>query len=322
MLARSRMSVRATILTMSVGLVGAVLAGSPSAAAAPVAASLQIQAGTDISATSWSEPDWCAARAPLDDLRATYRPETLKATLIEIAQRRYPPGVAVFADAPQKAIAKYLETGVDEEQYDSGIFGWLFGGLVHEMGHEWDSSHRSTFTTDTYRFFDDRIYRTAAVRTFPRSEILTRHPNPANDLYKRYLRGTGGGGGINSLLEEFVQYVHQLAASHCVADFPPELIAAEEVPGEYTYLEDRDAVLTFMWYLETYLAIARDEHPRDYRKIVKARGLRTAILDTWRRAEYWLAKTTPAPPGTISAELEQRIRQPQNIREIQLLADR
>ena len=310
----------ATVIVAAMSMAGTLVATGPSHAAEAAGVRTTMPADVDISAASWSEPDWCADRKSLEDLQASYRPATLKATLIEIAKRRYPPGVAVFADAPQKAIAKYLETDLDAEDYSTRSLGWLFSGLVHEMGHEWDGTHRSNGYT--YRFFDDRVYRTAAIRTFPRSEILARYPNQSGNVYKRYLGNTGGRDGINGLLEEFVQYVHQLAASQCVTDFPPELVAAEEVPGEYTYLQDRDAVLTFMWYVQTYLAIAREEHPKDYRKIIKARGLRTAILDTWRRAEYWLARTQTAPPGTISAELEQRIREPQNIREIQLLADR
>ena len=55
------------------------------------------RAGADISASAWSETEWCESRTPLDDLRATYEPSTLRQTLIAIAKRRYPPAVAVFS---------------------------------------------------------------------------------------------------------------------------------------------------------------------------------------------------------------------------------
>ena len=74
-----------------------------------------------------------------------------------------------------------------------------------------------------------------------------------------------------------------------------------------------------MWYVQTYLAIAREKHPADYRALTRNRGLRQALTQVWRRADYWLTRTNAAPPGSCSAELEQRIRDPQNRREIQLV---
>jgi hypothetical protein len=272
------------------------------------------RSGSDISAAAWSETDWCASRSPFDDLRAAYEPGTLRQTLIAIAQRRYPPAVAVFTDSSQSSQAMYLVGLPKDMAGDFDVVLQLFPGLAHELGHQWDLSHRSNGYT--YRVDDGRVYRTADVRTFPRSEILTRHPDPGGDPYAPlYLKGSSGKQGINMLLEEFVQYTHQLAAAHCTIDVDPTM-------GEDTYIPDRDGVLTFMWYLETYLAIARDKHPADYRKMMKARGLRVALLDTWRRAEYWLAHTTSAPPGTKSALLEQRMREPSSIREIELVAAR
>ena len=302
---------RAIATLVSGAAVASLLLATPALGASGGSSPAVAHAGSDISAASWAETDWCSSRASLDDLRATYEPGTLRQTLIAIAKRRYPPAVAVFTDSSQSSQALYLSSFPDELRGDFDIVLQLFPVLAHELGHQWDLGHRTNGYT--YRVDDSRVYRTADVRTFPRSEILTRHPNPRGDMYSHtYLKGLSGTGGINSTLEEFVQYVHALAASYCTVDHP-------ELEGSTS---DRDGVLTFMWYMETYLAIARDKHPADYRKIMRARGLRPAILDTWRRAEYWLAVTKGVLPGIHDVELEQRVREPKNLQEIQRLADR
>lgn len=314
MLAGLRVSVRVTILTVTVALVAAVLAGSPSAAAAPEATPVLSPAGTDISGAAWSEPDWCAQQRPVDDLGVGYDPAKVKATMIEIARRRYPPGVEALAAMPSSALTSFFSSLPDELQGDFGTMLSQFPLIVHEGGHLLTGGGFGG--TWRYRLGDGIVYPARTTVTFPVVEIRGRHPDLARDDYAHlYLKGRTRAAVLNGLAEELNQYTHQLAAKGC-----PMPLDSEE--PEYSYEPDRDGVLTMMWYVQTYLAIAREKHPADYRAIMRNRGLRQALIQVWRRAESWLTRTNSAPPGSRSAELEQRIREPRNIREIQLLADR
>lgn len=298
--------------TMS--MAATVLATGPSHAAEPGSVRATLPTATDISGAAWSEPDWCAQQRPLDDLSAGYDPAKVKATMIEISRRRYPPGVEAVAAMPSSALTSFFSSLPDELQGDFGTMLSTFPLIVHEAGHLLTGGGLGG--TWRYRLGDGLVYQARTTVTFPVVEIRGRHPDVAQDDYAHlYLKGRKRSAVLNGLVEELVQYTHQLAAKGC-----PMPLDAED--PEYSYEPDRDGVLTMMWYVQTYLAIAREKHPADYRALTRNRGLRQALTQVWRRADYWLTRTNAAPPGSRSAELEQRVRDPQNIREIQLLVDR
>ena len=60
--------------------------------------------------------------------------------------------------------------------------------------------------------------------------------------------------GYNSVLEEATQYVNSLASALAFQD----QYANEKV-------SDRDGILTFLWYIERYLAVARTDYPAAYK---------------------------------------------------------
>ena len=313
MLGASRHSIRIRVLTVSVALVGTVLAGSPTAGAHPNAAPARSPAGTDISGAAWSEPDWCAQQRPVDDLSVGYDPAKVKATMLEIARRRYPPGMEALAAMPNSALTSFFSSLPDELQGDFGTMLSQFPLIVHEGGHLLTGGGLGG--TWRYRLGDGIVYRARTTVTFPVVEIRRRHPDLSRDDYAHlYLMGRKRSAVLNGLVEELTQYTHQLAAKGC-----PMPLDSEN--PEYSYEPDRDGVLTMMWYVQTYLAIAREKHPADYRALLRNRGLRQALIQVWRRADYWLARTNAAPPGSRSAQLEQRIREPHNMQEIQLLAN-
>jgi hypothetical protein len=267
--------------------------------------------GTDAGAPAvdagagYSEP-LCDDTASLDDLAAAYvdTPEGLRAAVRGIAQRRYPIGVA-FVDV----------------QSDMQLQGWFrmrgtfanvlnsFEVAVHEGGHIWDLTMISAQWP--YRLRDDLVIRPRRLTNFNRSEILTLHANPDADSYDEvYLRGQSGAQGFNTLLDEYVQYTHSLAARYCTRDGLPR--------GQR--ISARDGILTLMYYVELYLKLARTEHPTDYAAIIADPGHVELIRTVWQRAEFWLARSAPYPAlGLRDAQIRMWTYAPENVMEIEML---
>ena len=110
-------------------------------------------------------------------------------------------------------------------------------------------------------------------------------------------------------MDEYNAYTHSLASRYCTRD---------TLGGAST--SARDGILTFMWYVETYLKIAREEHPGDYQAILDDPGHIELILTVWDRAEYWLAVTANEPSlGIDDAALEARVYEAANLEEIERL---
>ena len=90
----------------------------------------------------------------------------------------------------------------------------------------------------------------------------------------------GGDQGFNSLLEETTQYVNSLVTSWVFAD--------QMGPGRST--SARDGILTFLWYVERYLRMARLEYPDAYARLSNP-CWSEAILTIWGRAWLYLELT-------------------------------
>jgi hypothetical protein len=229
----------------------------------------------------WSESEWCADMADLSDLEDSYSPDKLRETLEAISERRYPPAAAFI-----------------EVQSDGELSAWFSGSdsdlqavmdryevAVHEGSHIWDFDHLSGGSWPYRVVDDDHIIETRYLDNFDRSAILDRHPDPASDFYaSTYLEGSSGAQGFNTLLDEYNAYTHSLATRYCTRDY---------LGGWST--SARDGILTMMFYVETYLAIAREEHPDDYDAILADPGHVDLILDVWDRAEHWLALSEAYP---------------------------
>jgi len=258
---------------------------------------------------AWSEPDWCGKRAPLADLARSYDPRDPRPTLLEIAKRRYPPALPLIEAAPDDRLRYWLRP-LPGRKNDLKSVLQLFANVVHEEGHALDWPGANPPSVFAYRIVDDSsVVLVPGVEAYPRSQILRRHPSPATDPYvKAYLEGPLGGQDIEMLTEEFVQYVHSLASGFCAYDVPAN-----------TRVSYRDGVLTHMWWMQMYLAVGRKHHPRDYRAILANEALVTVILDTWRRAEHWLAKTRGTNYGIDDAALLARVARPANMAEIDRL---
>ena len=141
--------------------------------------------------------------------------------------------------------------------------------------------------------------------------------SPGCDPYRSiYLNGNptdgtfdSGDQGYNLLLEEAVQYINSLATGYAYQD---------QLGGGST--SDRDGILTFLWYVERYLHLARASYPAAYMRIANDMCWRRATLTVWGRAWLYLQTTRGMRAlGIDDAAIDTLVRDPALLDEIQRL---
>jgi hypothetical protein len=166
---------------------------------------------------------------------------------------------------------------------DSSTFADMLDGLgtlVHEMGHCWGFQFMSAGYA--YLITDTIEIHTTRLDTFDRSEISTVHEFASTDFYyNTYLTGSSGAQGFSTVLDELNQYIHSLAIAYCYNDFRRRGMRTSA----------RDGVLTFMYYVEKYLQVARTAHPTDYDRILADENAVHAMDVLWGRANLYLQQT-------------------------------
>ncbi|MBL9039809.1 MAG: hypothetical protein JNG84_14930, partial [Archangium sp.] len=166
-------------------------------------------------------------------------------------------------------------------------------------------------------------------RTFARSLITTdsyaslrpacvNQSSSSCDFYANtYLDGSAsnstfesGDQGFNSLLEEANQYVNSLASA---------LAFREHFQSRQ--VSERDGILTFLWYLERYLAMARANNPQAYALISTDPCWREAVLSVWDRGWFYLQASAPYASnlGISDAALRTLVETPSLLAEIDAL---
>jgi hypothetical protein len=177
--------------------------------------------------------------------------------------------------------------------------------VVHECGHFFDlgqsSGSMSMFVlTPSLKLECDQGDTTKrGGQTFARSKLrgdawnakrppCNNKPGTGCDSYADvYLDGSdddstfqSGDQGFNSVLEEATQYVNSLASS---------LAFQETFSGGKS--SQRDGILTFLWYVERYLAMAHASYPSAYATLSGDTCWRKAILSVWDRGWFYLDAT-------------------------------
>jgi hypothetical protein len=206
--------------------------------------------------------------------------------------------------------------------------------LVHECGHFYDLSQgqgsSSAYAITPGLSFTCKRGDTTSRNgdTFARSllnsdEHASKHPrcetqsSQGCDFYARvYLDGSptdaqfqSGDQGYNSVLEEATQYVNSLATA---------LAFKENYTG--SRVSERDGILTFLWYIERYLALARAEHPDAYELLSTDPCWRQATLTVWDRAWFFLEATAGEENlGINDTKLEGLVNDPALLAEIDAL---
>jgi hypothetical protein len=225
----------------------------------------------DLPGTPYAEAE--CELVDLSDLEGAYAPAAYADTLLMVTQRRYTDGAFVLSEANPPCD---LDTFVDQSSWGS-LLHPSANVAVHEFGHCWDLAHVGA---DGWPYFlhEGDVRRAPDLANFFRSEIVATHEFPADDSYLDvYLTGTSGDQDFNLVLEEAVQYVHSLAVDYCLRD----TLAMGNTSA-------RDGILTFFYYIERYLRIAREEHPDDYEEIVSDDATIHVIDGIWGRGNFYL----------------------------------
>jgi hypothetical protein len=243
----------------------------------------------------------------LDDLVSGYSSGGSTAFVEAVTTRRYPLGNR-FLTTGRFSGMSCVDIFFSDRSSADRAFSQL-STLVHECGHAVDSS-LSGRGSSTYVVSSD-IELTCAMGdtttrgglTFARSRIRNDEYQPMRpacpagsfrdcDFYAdTYLNGNpddatfeGGDQGFNMLFEELVQYVNSLATDYAIGDY---------IGRGGGSVSDRDGLLTFMWYVERYLRMARLMFPSAYEHLLNGNGgcWRDAILTVWGRAVLYLEAT-------------------------------
>lgn len=193
--------------------------------------------------------------------------------------------------------------------------------VVHECGHLADF-YSGGFSTSTYLitttlYFECPNAAARAGKTFARSllngdEFAALLPN---DFYRdTYLDGDptdgtfdGGDQGYDSVLEEATQYVNSLVVDWVFSD----------QRSSFGSVSARDGILTFLWYIQRYLRMARLEYPSAYQLITGNACWREATLTVWGRAWLYLDLTAGDPGlGINDGAIEPLVKDPELLGEI------
>lgn len=248
----------------------------------------------------------CPELTDLSDLASAYENSAmgLRAAVRGIAMRRYPLSVPFIDVQTDMQLATWFR---DRSAFAPVLNSFEVG--VHEGQHIWDITMISGQGWP-YRVRDDLVIRTRRLQNFNRSEILTEHPDAAQDSYARvYLQGQSGAQGFNTLLDEYLAYTHSLAARYCTRD----------ALSQGTRVSARDGILAMMFYVGTYLRLARTQHADDYAEILADPEHVRLILTVWARAEFLLGVATDPRLGLRDTMYRTWAYAPENVAEIDRL---
>jgi hypothetical protein len=229
--------------------------------------------------------------------------------MLTALDRRYPWGKSVLSGGLSSPLAQQQGSCFDRFLHDKSSADSVLNQaetVVHECGHFYDLGQASgsksayviakgvTLSCDA----GDTTKRGG--KTFARSLLrgdayyakrpaCGGQPKMGCDSYAdTYLDGSdtnstfeSGDQGFNSLLEEANQYVNSLATS---------LAFQETFAGGKS--SQRDGILTFLWYIERFVAMAHAQYPQAYATLSQDACWRQAILSVWDRGWFYLDATT------------------------------
>lgn len=259
-------------------------------------------------------------------------PGQTQAFLLEVLDARYPLGAELVRRGLQNTqIGDCIELFVQGADGSAAQLLSRVSTVVHECGHFADLAG-GDFGSDYFIITEDIEFTCAqgdttdrGGRTFARSLIMTDDYaalRPACDggfgrgcdsYADIYLNGDAfdgtfdsGDQGFNALMEEAVQYVNSLASGYAFVD---------QIQGS---VSERDGILTFLWYMQRYLAFARVEYPEAHRFLLNDACYRDLILTVWGRAWLYLEATeaSRAQLGIDDVELAELVAAPELLAEI------
>jgi hypothetical protein len=244
--------------------------------------------------------------ASLTDL--SYASGQAQTYVVSALQRRYPIGKFILEGGLTGPLAAQQGNCVDRFLGDKSTAQAVLRQaptLVHECGHFFDLGEAKG-SDATYVLRDDLRFTckggdttSRGGKTFARSRIkgdgfyakrkaCGGGASQGCDFYADiYLDGNAddatfdsGDQGYNSVLEEATQYVNSLATALAFQD-----------AYQGTKTSERDGILTFLWYIERYLQMARTDYPAAYTALSGDPCWRQATLSVWDRGKFFLEAT-------------------------------
>ena len=272
--------------------------------------------------------------ADISTLIAGYSPDNYKDFILDVLEARYPVGAYIVDGALENSsMGDCIDFFLRGNDTPSDIFRQL-SVFVHECGHFWDIEEGG-FSDATYIFTPDLWLTCSQGDTTSRGGVTFARSLLNGDDYAElrppcgggfggcdsyadiYLDGDpfdgnfdGGDQGFNSVIEEAVQYVNSLATGYAFAD---------QLSGS---VSERDGILTFLWWVQRYLRLARLEFPDAHEALLDDPCWREAILTLWGRA--WLYLEATDGMGNLSIEgdlILPLVEDPDLLGEIQLVRD-
>ena len=281
------------------------------------------------------------ANASLAAEYKNYKPANVMDFIYGVLGKRYPFGGMLVQGAIKNAKQNCVDMFLPQSMRGSAqsVMSRM-GVIVHECGHMYDI-YPMSFSDTKYAIYGELEFKCKGLRSsstdtgsaspnssFPRSLLKkdsfgakrppceTGKGSHGCDKYaKIYLDGDpkngkfeSGDQGFNMLFEEVVQYVNSLVTGHAFKD---------KYAGAHS---DRDGILTFLWYLERYLHMARTQYPQVHATLKGDPCWRTVILTVWGRAWLHLKATEEFPVlGLEDDKIIQLVRDPALLQEIAIL---
>ena len=253
--------------------------------------------------------------------------ETAKEFLLGALALRYPVGKAIVEGGMTGGglYGNCLDAFLTNKSSADAVLRYA-STTVHECGHFYDLG-QSKGASATYVIRPDLKFTcesgdttSRGGKTFARNLIkqdahsAKRRPcgggaKGCDSYASTYLDGQSGAQGYNSVLEEAAQYVNSLATA----------LAFQEQYTK-TNASERDGILTFLWYIERYLAMARADYPEAYRLISEDECWRKATLTIWDRG--WLYLDATADKSSLGLDddaIEALVKDPELTAEIDAL---
>jgi hypothetical protein len=268
----------------------------------------------------------------------SYSPAKVQDYLLSALALRYPLGKFIVEGGIASPLAAQQGNCINRFLDDTSTPAAVLRGgatVVHECGHLFDLGAAKGASGATYVLRTDLKFAcdggdttSRGGKTFARSRIkgdafyakrkaCEGQAAQGCDFYANtYLDGNpddatfdSGDQGYNSVLEEATQYVNSLATA---------LAFKDSYSGGKS--SERDGILTFLWYIERYHAMARVAYPAAYDALAKDACWRQATLSVWDRAWFYLEATKGIDElGLDDGALEPLVKDPALTAEIDAL---
>ncbi len=262
-------------------------------------------------------------------LMSGYQETNYLAFVDDLLANRYPLGALLVSEGVRLGASTFgnCVTLFTSNRGSAQSLVFQLSTVVHECGHILDIS-RGGFSGSFYLVTEEKTFTcgrgdttSRGGDTFARS-LLNGDVHAAlwpSDMYRNiYLDGNpddanfeSGDQGFNSVLEETVQYVNSLATDFYMRDLRGGMSVSA-----------RDGILTFLWYVERYLQMARTTFPEAYDRLTTDACWREAILTVWGRAWLYLeASRSSQNLGINDDTIETLVKTPELVEEIARLRE-